>query len=124
MMLVSRNTLPLIHLFSRVLPVHLEVVQLLHQGVVLLHLRLSGCELLQPLAEGGVQGGVLLAPNLPGLLDQGLLGSEGDVLHEASVYESNAPSAEPGVSGTSHDRLSRDLHGHRKSVVCFRNRLR
>lgn len=87
MMLVSRNTLPLIHLFPRVLPVHLEVVQSLHQGVILLHAGLLGGKLLQPLPEGGVQGSMPLARSLPGLLDQGLLGSEGDVLHEASVYD-------------------------------------
>ena len=88
-MFVSRKDLPLIQLVSGVLAVNPHIFSgALHQGVVLLQPALAAGELLQPLAEGGIQGSALIGGGPAGLLDEVFVGAEGNVLHEFSVHES------------------------------------
>src|SRR5271170_2955851 len=85
-MFVSRKNLPLIHLIPRVGAGGAYMSETAHQ-------RIHGgpaarlCRiLLQPLAEGRVQGLVLRPRYQSRLLDQGFFGTQGDVFHASIVY--------------------------------------
>jgi len=57
-----------------------------HQGIHFLATAALGGELKQPFAKGRVQGSPLGASDLPGLLKEVFVGTEGYVLHTDPVY--------------------------------------
>jgi hypothetical protein len=80
-MLVSRKNLSLIHLVPREVPARINMPHVLHQSMEALSVSLACRELRKPLAKGLIQRRTLGASKRARLLNQVLVGTEGNILH-------------------------------------------
>ena len=85
-MLVSRKNLPFIHFVPAEAPPRLYMFQSLHQSVELLRTPAACCKLFQPFAEHSIERLMLRFGQEPRLLNQLLIGTEGNVFHTKIVY--------------------------------------
>jgi len=85
-MFVSRKNLALIHLVPTKVPPRLYVFQSLHQSVELLYAAAPCGKLFQPFAENRIERLVLRLGQQSRLLDQLLIGTQGNVFHAKVVY--------------------------------------
>src|SRR5277367_493928 len=85
-MLVSRKYLPLIHFFAGIRTAGINVFEALTKGAMGCQVALANVRL-EPLAEGGVEGGVFGFGDLAGFFDQIGVGAESDILHWSRVHD-------------------------------------
>ena|SRR5438445_4784042 len=85
-MFVSRKNLPFIHLVPAEAPARLYMLQSLHQSVELLRAAASCCKLFQPFAEHGIERLTLRFGQQARLLNQLVIGTEGNVFHTRTVH--------------------------------------
>src|SRR5258708_37123666 len=77
-MLVSRKNLPFIHLVPTEAPPRLHMLQSFHQSVELLRSTAPCCKLFEPFAEHGIERLMLGLGQQSRLLNQWLIGLEGN----------------------------------------------
>src|SRR6267378_2278887 len=94
-MFVSRKNLPFIHLVPAEAPPRLYMLQSLHQSIELLRAAASRCKLFQPFAEHSIERLMLRFGQQARLLNQLLIGTEGNVFHTKAVYTSFVLLASP-----------------------------
>jgi len=85
-MFVSRKYLALIHFIARKVAAGLHVTEPAHKSIECRSTASTGSIHLQPFPKSGIQGLALRFSHKPRLLDQGLVGAEGDVFHTSTVY--------------------------------------